>query len=167
MNRLFNTILVMIFVSSTPAFAGKRCGLGSKLLKGSKSIVSQLSEIFTNGISTEEQSITSGTSGCHHDGNLIYDGLGQNDRLEEQLEYTGFNYEELLVEMAAGSGETLAGLAETFGCRGDASAAFGNMIRSRYPTIVDRQEISPGQIIYNVRETFRHEIPLRQSCGSV
>lgn len=152
---------------SIPALAGNnRCGLGSKLWGKNKGIVSQVSEMITNPTSSEGSSVSTGTSGCKHNGVLFFEPLGKNDRLNDQLLYANANYEELLLEMAAGSGGTLQGFAETFGCSGDAAGVFGTMTKAGYSRIINHDEVTPEQMLYNVRETFRTTAPLVKSCGA-
>jgi hypothetical protein len=167
--KSMNLVLVVLVVSisSLTAHAGKRCGLGSRLFGKSKSMLSQTSEMVTNPLVSGGASISYGTSGCKHNGNLIHDSIGKNDRFEDQRLFANANYEELLVEMASGSGSTLASFAETFGCKGSATSAFGEMARKNYPQIINQKEASPDQMLIHLRNSFRSDDNVRRVCEAV
>ena len=163
-----SALIIGILALSSAAIAGSnRCGVGSKIFGKSQGIISQLSEITTNNVSSESYSITYGTSGCKHDNNLIHKGIGKNDRLQEQLEFADVTLEELVNEMAAGRGPNLMAFAEFFVCTGDAATAFGTMTRNSYSDIVDTENASTVEIVRRVRETFRKQMTLRHRCNAV
>jgi hypothetical protein len=167
-NKTFVKVAIAcLTLLSFDAMANKRCGFGSKLFGHSKGIVSQTFENATNRVSTGVYSISFGTSGCKNNGMLLFDPIGKNDRLDEQLVYANANYEELVTEMAAGSGETLTAFAEIFGCRGEAAATFGSTTRASYSKIVDHDQMEPEQMLYNLRRTVHESESLRGQCDAV
>jgi hypothetical protein len=161
------TLLAANALTADATASNKRCGLGSKIFGSSKATLSQLGETFTNISASGSASIAYGTSGCKHNGLLIYDSIGKNDRLEEQIQYANANFEELLFEMASGSGQTLTSFAETFGCSGRAAESFSEMTRRNYPQIIDNEQVSPDLMVQRVRTNFIKNNALRMLCGSV
>ncbi len=165
-----NLLLLMIlsWVVSTSAFANKRCGLGSKFFGKSKAIISQMSEITTNAASSEANSITSGTSGCKHNGNLITPSLGKVDikkeAIEEQNAYADVNFEELKMEMAMGKGEVLTGFAASFGCEKASNIEFIKMTHDQYGEIVTGPNATPSDLVNKIREKIRTNSTLKTNC---
>lgn len=163
---LLITAITLMF--SNLSFANKRCGLGSKFFGKSKGIVSQLSEITTNQASSENNSISSGTSGCKHNGTLINQSLGKNDRFEEAKEeqdsYANVNFEELKMEMAMGKGEVLSGFANSFGCAKSSQLEFIKMTHDSFSEIVPSQNTTPNEMVNKVREIIKINTNLKTNC---
>ena len=85
---------------------GPGCGLGKKLWngwKGQKQIAPQIFMASTNVTGSYTFAISSGTSGCSHDGRIW--------NSERASLFIGINYASLTEDMARGGGEHLASLA--------------------------------------------------------
>ncbi|MDZ4678061.1 MAG: DUF3015 family protein [Oligoflexia bacterium] len=157
--------LILILLVSLESFAGgNRCGLGSKIFGGKKGITSQTFENSTNRVSSGGASISYGTSGCKHDGNLFIDGFGMNGT--EQLEYVDSNFEELIIQVAKGQGEYLDGLAYVVGCPQTAYSSFRSMARKTYQSI-SNQEVTPVILLNETKRELRRDPVLKQSCQNI
>ncbi len=161
-------VLSVALFASGSAEAGKRCGLGSKILGKQKGIISQVSEIITNQASSESNSISYGTSGCKHNGSLINPSIGMNNPAEEQIfeqkAYADANFEELKVEMAVGKGETLEGFASQFGCSEQAAPLFFRATQKGYESIIPANGANPDLMVDQVRHQIQVDPVLKQAC---
>jgi len=98
------------------------CGLGSKFFE-TNSTGSQILASTTNGTSGNQTfGISSGTSNCTKDGMI-------KSEVEKNV-FIAMNFDLLNEEMAQGQGETLAALANLYGC--DDPAAFGDFAKTNY-----------------------------------
>ncbi len=149
MRKLLSLLFVMSligpltdFVFATPnPDTGPGCGLGKKLWedwKGQKQIAPQVLMSSTNVSGSYSFAISSGTSGCSHDGK-IWDS-------ERASLFIGVNYASLTEDMARGGGEHLASLAALLHVPQEYQPEFFAMIQARYVSLVNAGEDAPAQI---------------------
>ena len=156
--------LVLATTFSFPALAANpRCGVGTWIFGSSKGALSQCSEIQTNNMSSGASSISSGTSGCKHNGNFLFGMLKIN---QQQIDFFNANYEELLVEMSQGEGEILNGLAHMVGCTSkEAIKKFGIMTQKNLPSLKKDIHQNPIDMLINTKQTMFMEKDLLNICG--
>lgn len=128
---------------------GPGCGLGKKLWedwKGQKQIAPQVFMASTNVTGSYSFSISSGTSGCSHDGR-IWDS-------ERASLFIGINYASLSEDMARGGGEHLASLATLMHVPLEQQPEFFAMTQERYASLVMGGEDDPGVVAEALREAI-------------
>lgn len=128
---------------------GPGCGLGKKLWegwKGQKQIVPQIFMASTNVTGSYSFAISSGTSGCSHDGR-IWDS-------ERANLFIGVNYASLAEDMARGGGEHLASLATLLHVPLEQHPEFFAMVQERYAFLAMFGEDNPAA----TREALREAI---------
>jgi hypothetical protein len=138
------------FAAATPnPDTGPGCGLGKKLWgdwKGQKQIAPQVFMASTNVTGSYSFSISSGTSGCSHDGR-VWDSERANLFIE-------INYASLAEDMARGGGEHLASLATLMHVPLEQQPEFFAMAQERYVSLVMSGEDDPAV----TREALREAI---------
>ena len=130
---------------------GPGCGLGKKLWegwKGQKQIAPQMFMATTNMTGSYSFTISSGTSGCSHDGK-VWDS-------ERASLFIGVNYTSLSEDMARGGGEHLASLATLMHIPKEYQPEFFAMAQEHYVSLVDAGEEAPAAIQEAVYETMAH-----------
>jgi len=160
-NFLTAAFLLAVVITSSDAMANARCGVGTMLFGGSNGIISQTWENSTNRAFSGGSSISSGTSGCKHNGNFLSFEERTHD---QQLLYVNANYEELMLEMADGRGEVLEAFAQTLGCDRGLMPEFTRMARSRYGQIFSDEKTSPEQMLLNVKQQIKANPRLESGC---
>lgn len=150
------SILFILSLTCSPAsltFAtpnpdtGPGCGLGKKLWegwKGQKQIAPQMFMASTNVTGSYSFSISSGTSGCSHDGK-IWDS-------ERVSLFIGINYASLSEDMARGGGEHLASLATLMHVSLEQQPEFFAAVQERYVSLVMSGEDDPVLVQEALRE---------------
>ena len=129
---------------STSALAGgygtAGCGLGSMLL-GSEKGMMQIFAATTNGTSASQTfGITSGTSNC-----------GGGGAAPTAQAYIEANRASLATDIARGNGETLNGLTQMMGCKGNV----GNLLQKNYKTIFPSAKANAAQIETSIKNTLQ------------
>lgn len=110
---------------------GPGCGLGKKLWegwKGQKQIAPQMLMASTNVTGSYSFAISSGTSGCSHDGR-IWDS-------EKASLFIEINYASLAEDMARGGGEHLASVATLMHVPLEHQPEFFTMAQEHYANLV-------------------------------
>ena len=136
----------VVFATPNPD-TGPGCGLGKKLWegwKGQKQIAPQVFMASTNVTGSYSFSISSGTSGCSHDGR-IWDS-------ERASLFIGINYASLSEDMARGGGEHLASLATLMHVPLEQQPEFFAMAQERYVSLVMSGEDDPVLVQEALRE---------------
>ena len=123
-------IIVVALASVAQTFASSpggtdSCGLGWMLIHR-KSMFGTTTRSTTNVTVPPTFGMTSGTSGC--------DAHPLIKRDLPTVEYMASNFEPLVIEMANGRGEYLAGLAHMMGCAD--VAAFGAMTQAEFAALL-------------------------------
>ena len=128
---------------------GPGCGLGKKLWedwKGQKQIAPQMFMATTNVTGSYSFAISSGTSGCSHDGR-IWDS-------ERASLFIGINYASLSEDMARGGGEHLASLATLMHVPLEHHPEFFAMAQERYVSLIHYGEDDPVVVQRALREAI-------------
>jgi len=121
---------------------GPGCGLGKKLWegwKGQKQIAPQVFMATTNVTGSYSFAISSGTSGCSHDGRIW--------NSERAGLFIGINYANLSEDMARGSGEHLASLATLMHVPLEHQSEFFAMVQEHYASLANAGEDNPVEIV--------------------
>ena len=157
MRKRITILFVVSLICSPTGFAlatpnpdtGPGCGLGKKLWedwKGQKQIAPQMFMATTNITGSYSFAISSGTSGCSHDGK-IWDS-------ERVSLFIGINYASLAEDMARGGGEHLASLAMLMHIPQEYQPDFFAMAQERYVSLINPGENDPVAIQEALREAI-------------
>jgi hypothetical protein len=154
------SLIMALFVGlvSLPVLADNStgCGLGSLIWKDN-SIVSALFRMTTNqSFSSQLFGITSGTSGCSQHSIVKRDMA--------PVYYAEANIEELKVEMAQGKGEYVSIFADALGCPETLKPEFSKMTKEKYETIFPKSDVSPIQMLDNVKKMMKEAPALSGRC---
>jgi hypothetical protein len=121
---------------------GPGCGLGKILWaesKNQKNIAPQVLMATTNGTGMNTLAISSGTSGCTNDGQVM---------AEHKVNvFAAINFENLSQEMAQGRGEHLASLATLMAVPAERQAEFFSMTQEQYAFLVQAGVTSPVAMV--------------------
>ncbi|MBO4520901.1 MAG: DUF3015 family protein [Alphaproteobacteria bacterium] len=131
--------------SATSAFAhdSTGCGLGSIIFKGQSGFLFQTLAVTTNGFfGNQTFGITTGTSGCDHNGRIT-GGTGK------VLTFLEKNLEQFAVDAARGHGETIDTVAALMGVSSDKA---GTTIKENFAFIFDSHDVSAVTVTLKVSE---------------
>jgi hypothetical protein len=148
--KLFWLGVFLMPLCATPVLAqskntdtGPGCGLGKELWSNAgnqKSIGAQVLAATTNGTSGNQTfGITSGTSGCTSDGTI----LGEY----KVNVFASANYDNLSQDMARGSGDHLASLAELLNVPQENRADFYNLAQAQYRGMLESGANTPAAML--------------------
>ncbi|MDP9132835.1 MAG: DUF3015 domain-containing protein [Nitrospirota bacterium] len=122
---------------------GPGCGLGKLAwadYKNQKNIAPQVMMATTNGtFGSGTFGISSGTSGCTNDGQVMAD--------QKTTLFALMNFENLTQEMAQGKGEHLASLASLMGIPDEQHGAFFALTQERYTALIQAGETSSVALV--------------------
>ena len=116
---------------------GPGCGLGKLAwadYKNQKNIAPQVMMVTTNATGMNTFAISSGTSGCTNDGQVMAD--------QRTNVFAHLNFDNLSQEMAQGKGEHLASLATLMGIPAEQHTDFFALTQERYTAMVEAGETS-------------------------
>jgi hypothetical protein len=149
MLRQFVVALGVVAVASQAGLAmaanpdtGPGCGLGKIAwadYKNQKNIAPQVMMVTTNATGMNTFAISSGTSGCTNDGQVMAD--------QRTNVFAHMNFDNLSQEMAQGKGEHLASLATLMGIPADQHTAFFALTQERYTSMVEAGETSSVALV--------------------
>ncbi len=128
---------------------GPGCGLGKKLWegwKGQKQIAPQMLMASTNMTGSYSFAISSGTSGCSHDGR-VWDS-------EKASLFIEINYASLAEDMARGGGEHLASVATLMHVPLEYQQDFFTMAQEGFIFLVKQRDDEPAAIREALGETI-------------
>ncbi len=123
------------------------CGVGTQVWKGQKGLLPKIMAATTNGTFFNTISMTFGVLGCSSDGVVT-----ASNRLPM---FAGTNLDQLSVEMAAGSGETLNSLAALYAVDEADRVAFNAMLQTHYTAIFANSEATAGDVLAAVETVMR------------
>lgn len=154
--RIF--VLVAALFVSVPAFSGDSgCGLGSMIISKNTKVSQTLAVTTNSSFLTQLFGITSGTSGCS-----ASEWVMNN---KEAVQYAETNFQNLKVDMARGSGESLAALSQIAGCSGLSSESVGQVTRDSFSEIVTSEEITAVEMLQNWGRVLRSSPQTARTCG--
>jgi hypothetical protein len=131
------------------------CGLGWAVFK-KNSLVSSSLRMTTNAFFLNTIAMTFGTSGCAQHSIVKAEKKG--------LHYVDANMKQLMVEMAAGEGEFVDGLAATLGCE---AQSFGQKMQNNYSSVFSHMDMSARKVLDNVGTQVLTDKELAQACGLI
>lgn len=131
------------------------CGLGWQVTQ-SKTLIATTTRGTTNWVIPYSFGMTSGTMGC------AQHPFAKKD--QEAAAYAVTNYEPLLLEMAEGHGETLAGFARTMGCGDAVYGDFSRMTQEKYQDVTGGKA-SAVRMMFKVKEEIRRNPVLARGCA--
>jgi hypothetical protein len=137
---------------------GPGCGLGAMLWADStskKHILQQSSIATTNLTGFQTFGITSGTSGCTNDG-----VIAQNETINV---FVGANFDDLLQEMAQGSGEHLTALALLLGVPPHLHPPFFLLSQEHYAVLIARDTATPVALLRHLYKAMEAHPLLRKT----
>lgn len=137
---------------------GPGCGLGAMLWADStskKHILQQSSIATTNLTGFQTFAITSATSGCTNDG-----VIARNETINV---FVGANFDDLLQEMAQGSGEHLTALATLVGIPARLHPPFFLLSQEHYALLTLRDNATPIALLRHLYEAMEIHPLLRKT----
>lgn len=147
----FILITVSFFLLTQISFAADSsdgCGLGN-MINGKKTMTGISTRITTRafvGI-VDLGATTSGTLGCSKH------SIVKNEK--QQLHFVEANMNELIVDMAKGSGEYLTTFGRVLGCNDADIVIFSNDVKSNFEKYMEGQ-IAPQAILEKAREQIKN-----------
>ncbi len=144
--------------SALAADGSSGCGVGWYIFKDKSLLSSSLRQI-TNSALPNTFSMTFGTSNC------AKHSIVHNDK--KGLHFVEANQSALEMELAAGEGELLEGLAQTFGCPTQSLPAFSFTLRSAYTELMPEEQMSSRALYQRISETLRDNPSLRTQCSQL
>jgi len=144
-------MLALVLLSASTALAGRDtrmnvgCGLGSMMFgdKSDDSILFQLSAMSTNHMTyTQMFGITSGTSECDRPSSFV-----SNDRINE---FVVANLDNLAKDIAVGSGESVATLAELMAVPKAQRDAFYKSLQAHFATIFPSPQTEYAHVVDSI-----------------
>ena len=140
---------------------GPGCGLGKLAwadYKNQKNIAPQVMMATTNGtFGSGTFGISSGTSGCTNDGQVMAD--------QKTSMFALLNFENLTQEMAQGKGEHLASLASLMGIPDEQHPAFFALTQERYTALVQDGETSSVALVKTLNDAVSKSPVLAQAVS--
>lgn len=148
---LAQLVIALIGIQAGTALAvwgdGPGCGLGKMIWdKEPKSILPQVLGATTNAIGMQTFAISTGTSGCTNNGQVV--------KQEEVDVFAWANFESLSQEMAQGQGEHLASLAALIGVPPEHQAEFFVLAQRHYTTLVQTGEAAPSVMLAELKHVM-------------
>ncbi len=153
MSKIFGSLLILLVGFSVNAEdKSDGCSLGWKV-NGRTSMSGTTTRGTTNlyGVSSIFGT-TFGTSGCDRH------SIVKNEK--RAIHYAEANYNNLILEMAAGSGEFLDGFATTLGCKPE---AFGSAMQKNYSQIIQNGN-APTPLLKQVSSIIQTDSSLSSQC---
>lgn len=161
---VFGTVAALFVVSQVGVVlaapnpdTGPGCGLGKMAwaeYKNQKNIAPQVMMATTNGTGMNTFAISSGTSGCTNDGQIM---------AEHKVNvFTAINFDNLSQEMAQGRGEHLSSLATLMGVPAEKQADFFAMAQERYTVLVQNGEANSVALIKALNDAMAFHPVLAQ-----
>ena len=139
---------------------GPGCGLGKLAwadYKNQKNIAPQAFMALTNATFMNTFAISSGTSGCTNDGQVMAD--------QKTTMFALLNFENLTQEMAQGKGEHLASLASLMGIPDEQHPAFFALTQERYTALVQDGETSSVALVKTLNDAVSKSPVLAQAVS--
>lgn len=158
MRKLIGACIGLSMISSSIVLADDNssgCGLGWEVSK-KQSILSSAVRSTTHAFLPNTFSMTFGTSGCSRH------QIVKND--ENAVVYAVNNYDSLVIDMAKGDGEYLAGFAQTLGCSKASASRFNSLAQSQVPQIMNIAHQEGVELYRAVRGQVMADPVLSQDC---
>lgn len=159
MKKLLWTLILVslmpLYVFASAPGGSDSCGLGWQVTE-KKTWIGTTTRGTTNSFVPPTFGMTSGTIGCDQH------PIAKNH--PEAATYVATNFDTLSVQMAAGHGEYIQGLAKAMGCDDSVLPAFGSMTRTHYKELT--QDIQSGvELFENVQTQIQNNAALAAHCS--
>lgn len=154
-----------ILLTSAASFAAANtnnvgCGLGTVVMGGQSGTAPQVFAVTTNGTSGSQTfGISSGTSGCTQDGVVPSNKIA--------MSFIEGNQARLAREMAAGQGDTVAGLASVLQVADADAAAFSSVMKNNYSKIFVRSDMSGVEVLSNIKQVLASDAALKTYASNI
>lgn len=156
MNKIFLAFSVfMMSIGIYAADSSSGCGLGWQIFRDN-SLVSSSLRATTNSITLNTIGMTLGTSGCAKHSIVKNESKG--------IHFAEANMDQLMLEMAQGQGEFVAGFANVIGCQPD---SFARGVQKNYNKIFTSEETSAGEMYKNLKFIVGSDEFLARSCAII
>ncbi len=145
MKKQVLTLAVVMAAASAMAAGTIRdncgCGLGTMALGDQEpTVLSQLAATFLNGICGNQTfGITSGTLECEP-----HAGIASNSRVQQ---YVADNMDKLILDVAAGQGESLDALADLIELPASARPAMYSSLQSNFDAIFPSSDVTSDEVV--------------------
>ena len=131
------------------------CGLGWMVAKD-QSLISTTTRGVTNAFLPNTFSMTFGTSGC------AKHSIVHNDK--RGLHFVEANAEALEVDVAAGSGQYLEGLAASLGCSASVQGRFAETLRGHYDEIYASGDEDTTAVYSRMKAVLTSDAEIKSHC---
>ena len=152
-----------ILLASAASFAAANnvgCGLGTVVMGGQSGPAPQVLAVTTNGTSGSQTfGISSGTSGCSQDGVVPANKIA--------MSFIEGNQARLAREMAAGQGDTVAGLASVLQVADADAAAFSQTLKNNYGKIFVRADMTGVDVLSNIKQVLASDAALKTYASNI
>lgn len=152
-----------ILLASAGSFAAANnvgCGLGTVVMGGQSGAGAQVLAVTTNGtFGSQTFGISSGTSGCSQDGVVPANKIA--------MSFIEGNQDRLAREMAAGQGDTMAGLASVLQVTQADAAAFSAVMKDNYSKIFASADISGVAVLSNIKQVLANDAGLKSYASNI
>jgi hypothetical protein len=143
-------LVVAVTLSAAGAFAAGTirdncgCGLGTMALGDQEpTVLSQLAATFLNGICANQTfGISSGTLECQPAA-----GIASNARIQQ---YVADNMDQLILDVAAGRGESLNALADLMEVPATSRTALYSNLQSHFDTLFPTSAVTSADVVRNL-----------------
>jgi hypothetical protein len=124
-------------------------GLGTMLLNDKEpTLLVQLVATFLNGLCANQTfAITSGTLGA--------DPYTKVASVEDTQKFIGDNMDRLALDVASGSGDSLAALGDLMGVQQDGRAAFNARLQTNFGKIFSSEQVTAGEVFANIQSVMQ------------
>ena len=151
-----------ILLASAASFAAANnvgCGLGTVVMGGQQGLAPQVMAVTTNGTGMQTFGISSGTSGCSQDGVVPSNKIA--------MSFIEGNQARLAREMAAGQGDTVAGLASVLQVADADAAAFSSTLKNNYGKIFVRANMTGVDVLSNIKQVLASDAALKTYASNI
>lgn len=160
MNVCKKGLIAIVFASLFSQFAmasdsSSGCGVGWMVFK-KNSLISSALRSTTNAFFLNTIAMTSGTSGCARH------SIVKND--QKSLHFTEANQNQLMTEIALGSGQNVSALSELMGCE---PSVFANTLKANYGEVFVKEEMNAREVLNHIQAQVVFKPELTKACGLI
>ena len=152
--------ILLASAASLAAANNVGCGLGTQMMAGQTGVGPQIFAATTNGTSGNQTfGISSGTLGCSQDGAVPTNKVA--------MSFIEGNQSRLAREMAAGQGDTVAGLASVLQVADADAAAFSSTLKNNYGKIFVRADMTGVDELSNIKQVLASDEALKSYASNI
>lgn len=125
-----------LFLAPVIASANPGCGLGAEIFKGKSGMLNHVLAATTNGfLGNQTFGMTFGTLGCDVNREISY-----------VAQFINGNMDQIAVDIATGSGESLAALASLMQISSEDQSHFNEVLRANFKTLYPTATVNAEQV---------------------